>query len=166
MRKSRYTEKQIVGILKESEAGLETAELCRKHGISDKTFYRLEGEVRWAGSERSAAASSTGRREPQAQAAGSRTGFGHRRIQGGAIKKVVSPQARREAVAVFRTATDCWNGMPVGGWKCCELCCATVGGRRALPKPTVVCAFACGTWQKIDAAGAIVGYMFCCSGKA
>jgi putative transposase len=34
MKKSRYTEVQIVGILKESEAGLETPELCRKHGIS------------------------------------------------------------------------------------------------------------------------------------
>ena len=40
MRKSRYSEEQIVGILKESEAGVPTAELCRKHGISEQTFYR------------------------------------------------------------------------------------------------------------------------------
>jgi len=44
MKKSRYTEKQIVGVLKESEAGLETAELCRKHGISHQTFYRWKAK--------------------------------------------------------------------------------------------------------------------------
>jgi putative transposase len=106
MRKSRYSEEQIVAILKESEAGVPTAELCRKHGISDADVLPLEGEIRRSGSERGASASSTGRREPQAQAAGSRTGVGHRRSQGGSIKKVVSPQARRESVAVFRTAAD------------------------------------------------------------
>ena len=39
MRKTRFTEEQIVGILKEQEAGVPTAELCRRHGISDQTFY-------------------------------------------------------------------------------------------------------------------------------
>jgi len=39
MRRSRYTEEQIIGILKEHAAGLTASELCRKHGISDATFY-------------------------------------------------------------------------------------------------------------------------------
>ena len=44
MRRSRYTEEQIVGILKEHEAGLGTEELCRRHGISQQTFYRWKAK--------------------------------------------------------------------------------------------------------------------------
>jgi putative transposase len=39
VKKSRFTEEQIVGILKESEGGAKTPELCRKHRISSATFY-------------------------------------------------------------------------------------------------------------------------------
>lgn len=39
MKRSRYTEEQIIGILKEHRAGLAAAELCRKYGISDATLY-------------------------------------------------------------------------------------------------------------------------------
>lgn len=39
MKRSRFTEEQIIGILKEHQTGLSAAELCRKHGISDATFY-------------------------------------------------------------------------------------------------------------------------------
>lgn len=36
----RRTEEQIISVLKESEAGMKTSELCRKHGISETTFYK------------------------------------------------------------------------------------------------------------------------------
>ncbi|MFD1304194.1 IS3 family transposase [Methylobacterium marchantiae] len=39
MKKSRFSEEQIIGILKEQQAGLPVAEICRRHGISDATFY-------------------------------------------------------------------------------------------------------------------------------
>jgi putative transposase len=39
MKTNRYTEEQIIGILKQGEAGVKTAELCREHGISAATFY-------------------------------------------------------------------------------------------------------------------------------
>ena len=39
MKRSRFTEEQIIGILQEQEAGLKIAEVCRKHGISQPTFY-------------------------------------------------------------------------------------------------------------------------------
>ncbi len=40
MKRSRFTEEQIIGILKEHQAGMSAADLCRKHGISDATFYK------------------------------------------------------------------------------------------------------------------------------
>jgi putative transposase len=39
MKKSRFSEKQIIGVLKEAAAGMKVADHCRKHGISDATFY-------------------------------------------------------------------------------------------------------------------------------
>jgi len=40
MKRSRFSEEQIIGILKEHQAGLSAAELCRKYGFSDATFYK------------------------------------------------------------------------------------------------------------------------------
>ncbi len=40
MKKSRFTESQIVAVLQEGEAGLPVADLCRKHGIGNATYYK------------------------------------------------------------------------------------------------------------------------------
>lgn len=39
MRRSRFSEEQIIGMLKEQESGAKTADVCREHGISEATFY-------------------------------------------------------------------------------------------------------------------------------
>jgi putative transposase len=44
MRSSRFSEEQIIGILKEHEAGMPTAEVCRRHGISGATFYKYKAK--------------------------------------------------------------------------------------------------------------------------
>jgi len=44
MRRSRFSEEQIIGMIKEQEAGMPTAEVCRKHGISNASFYKYKAK--------------------------------------------------------------------------------------------------------------------------
>jgi putative transposase len=66
MRKSRFTDTQIIAVIKEHDAGVATKELCRKHGISANTLYKVEGQVWRHGSQRRYENASAPRREPSA----------------------------------------------------------------------------------------------------
>ena len=44
MKRSRFSEEQIIGILKEQEAGMPTVEVCRRHGVSPATFYKWKSK--------------------------------------------------------------------------------------------------------------------------
>lgn len=74
MKHSRFTDEQIVGILKEQESGLRTADVCRKHGISEATFYKYK--AKFGGGFRCSQAESSGRRERQAEKAAGRNHVG------------------------------------------------------------------------------------------
>lgn len=44
MRRSRFTEEQIIGMLKEHESGVSTVDVCRKYGVSSATFYKYKAK--------------------------------------------------------------------------------------------------------------------------
>ena len=44
MKRSRFTEEQIIGILQEQESGMRTADVCRRHGVSQATFYKWKAK--------------------------------------------------------------------------------------------------------------------------
>lgn len=67
MKKSRYTETQIIKVLKEVEGGRLVKEVCREYGISDATYIQLEGQVRWHGGIGREATERAGGREPAAE---------------------------------------------------------------------------------------------------
>ena len=98
MKGSRFSEEQIIGVLREQEAGARTEEVCRRHGISSATFYKWK--AKYGGLEVSDArrlkALEDENRAPEA--AVGRLAAGQRGAQGPARKKRLKPAARRVAV--------------------------------------------------------------------
>ena len=97
MKRSRFTQEQIIGVLKEHQAGAAVTDLCRRHGISDATFYtwrsKYDGmEV----SEGEAAEGARGRERPAQEAAGG-VDAGRLDVEGPAGKKLLTPGLRRAA---------------------------------------------------------------------
>ena len=97
--------RQIIGILREQEAGAKTAELCRRHGISSATFYAWK--AKFGGMDVSdakrlkALEEENGRLKRLPGGVAARPGC----IEGSPVAKVVTPAARREAVRDPRGGT-------------------------------------------------------------
>ena len=98
MKRNRFTEEQIIGILKEHEAGVSVADLCRKHGVSDASIYKWK--AKFGGLEVSEAKRlKTLEDENTRLTAAGRLHAGQCGVEGPLGKEMVTPAAKRKAVA-------------------------------------------------------------------
>ena len=103
MKKSRFTEQQILGFLKEAEAGMPVKELCRKHGFSDAAFYGWRSKFGGLQVNQAKRLRELEAENAKLRALG-RGAFGCRSPEGRLRGKALSPQAKRQVVARMRTA--------------------------------------------------------------
>jgi transposase-like protein len=106
MKPSRFTDEQIIGILREQEAGAATADVCRKHGISSATFYKWKakyGGLELSDAKRLRALEDENVKLKKLLAAAM---LDNAMLKDVASKKMVTPAAKREAVAHLRTTFE------------------------------------------------------------
>ena len=163
MKRKRFTEEQIIGVLREQEAGVPTADLCRKHGVSSATFYKWKSQVRRSGGVRREAAEGARGRERPAEAAAGGCDARQRGAEGSAVEKMVTPAAKREAVVHLRRALRDERAAGVPG----DRLRADDGALSiASDRTTWRYASGCGRWPRSAGGSAIVGSTCCCAARA
>ena len=163
MKRSRFTEEQIIAVLREQEAGVSTAEVCRKHGISTATFYGWK--AKFGGMEVSEAKRLKQLEDENAKL---KRLLADAMLDNAALKDLMTQKnsdARRQARGCrpsrVRLRDERAPGVPPDP--------------RPIARPSVIdrvdrettpCAAACGSWRPSSAGSVIAGCTFCCAPRA
>jgi putative transposase len=121
MKRSRFSEEQIIGILKEHDAGVSVADLCRKHWVSDASIYNWK--ARFGGMDVSEARRLKGLEDGE-RAAEAASGGRHARqcgAEGPRGKEMVTPAAKRKAVARLKDAFGMSERRACKAIGCCRM---------------------------------------------
>ena len=163
MKRKRFSEEQIIAILREHEAGVSTADLCRKHGMSSASFYAWK--AKYGGMDVSDAQKLQGPRggERQAEAAFGRRDARQCGAERSARKKMVTPAQRREAVAHLQDGASDERAAGVPGRRRRSRFGALSG---AQARRWRACALGSGRWRMSAGASAIAGCTSCCAARA
>ena len=161
MKRSRFTEEQVIGILKEHQAGLSASELCRRHGISDATFYNWRSK--YGGMDVSDAKKL---KALEAENAKLKKLLAESVMDVSTLKDMLGKNfwrpVRRETPWTGRSQTKTTRSAGRVPWS------VWTGRRIAMRRvglPTRRSANACGSWRRSVVASAIAGCIFCCGAR-
>lgn len=101
MKRKRFTEEQIIAILKEAEAGAKNQDVCRKHGITETTFYKWRSKFGGMQVSDAKRLKGTGNGKPKAEAVAGRSALGQCGAERSPLKKLVRPRATTEGRSTF-----------------------------------------------------------------
>ena len=121
MKRKRFSEEQIIGILKEHEAGVSVAELCRKHGVSDASIYKWK--AKFGGMDVSEAKRLKGLEDENAKLKRllADAMLDNAALERPSWKKMVTPAAEREAVAHLKVTFEMSERRACETIGCCRM---------------------------------------------